>query len=515
MNNGLPLNEIVSLRDFSIGMVEAPKELYPYQEEAIERLFHELDRYDESVNLLFQLPTGGGKTFIFSHIAKRYIQHRKKKVLILTHRIELCRQTSGVLDSIDLKNKVITADVKTLPDQDEFMCFTAMVETLNNRLKEDENFIKDIGMVIVDEAHYNSFRKIFQYFNGVNILGVTATPLSSNRNLPLNENYDHLVVGKSIRSLIDAQYLSKGTTFTYDVNLKGLKVGIHGDYTISSIERVYTQAFMQQKLVQAYQEVAEGSKTLIFNAGIVTSRGVEKVFDKAGYPVKHLDSTFTKEDRKAVLKWFRETKGAILTSVGILTTGFDEPSVETILLNRATRSLTLYHQMIGRGSRIWDNRTNFNIIDLGNNALRLGLWDDPIDWHEVFLCPDRYLDRQLEIERKLEEKEYPYEMPMEVRQRFKKLPEEFDLKRRYRKYIEGGEKPKKVLDDSIDHHVEMIKQNAEDIDEGLELFQLLEDEIDHRIQQYKKCVNGTDNYANWLKENYQRNLRSKLFQELN
>src|SRR5690606_38132424 len=135
-----------------------------------------------------------------------------------------------------VKNKVITAEVKYVEDQENFMCFTAMVETLNNRLSEDPYFIDDIGLVIVDEAHYNSFRKIFQYFDDVNILGVTATPLSSNRNLPLKDNYKHLVVGESISDLISKEYLSKATTYTYDVNLKGLKIGIHGDYTISSIE---------------------------------------------------------------------------------------------------------------------------------------------------------------------------------------------------------------------------------------------------------------------------------------
>lgn len=490
------------------------RSLYPYQDEAIDRLFTELHRHEENVNILFQLPTGGGKTYIFSHIAKRYIQERNKKVLILTHRIELCRQTSRVLEEVGVTNKVVSADVKHLPDQDEFMCFTAMVETLNNRLKDNENFIENIGLVIVDEAHYNSFRKIFKYFEAVNILGVTATPLSSNRNLPLYENYKHLVVGESIRSLISKGYLSKATTYTYDVNLKGLKVGVHGDYTISSIERVYSTALMQTKLVQAYQEVADGEKTLIFNAGIITSRAVEKVFEKAGYPIRHLDSTFPKEERKEVLRWFRDTKGAILTSVGILTTGFDEPSVETIILNRATRSLTLYHQMVGRGSRVWKEKKTFKVLDLGNNAMRLGLWDDTIDWYEVFLHPDRYLDRQLEIEKKLEERDYAYEMPADIQNRFKVMPPKFNLKERYVKYAELGKKPKLVLQDSLEHHTEMITSNTSDLDEGLELLRLLEDEIDHRIQQYRKCVNGTDNYANWLKENYQRDLQRKVYQEL-
>jgi superfamily II DNA or RNA helicase len=91
-----------------------------------------------------------------------------------------------------------------------------------------------------------------------------------------------------------------------------------------------------------------------------------------GYPIRHLDNTSNTEERKDILHWFKHPD-AILTSVGILTTGFDEPTVDTIILNRATKSLTLYYQMIGRGSRKLPNKDQFTVIDLGNNAARFGL----------------------------------------------------------------------------------------------------------------------------------------------
>ncbi len=488
------------------------KNLYPYQKEAVKNILHELDKYEENVNVLFQLPTGGGKTIIFSEITRQYIEKKQKKVLILTHRIELCRQTSTVLDSINVPNKTITSDIRYLDDEDDFMCFTAMVETLNNRMEDDPEFLSNIGLVIVDEAHYNSFKKIFKYFEGVNILGVTATPLSSNKNLPLKHNYDHLVVGESISSLIEKGYLSKATTYTYDVQLKGLKIGVHGDYTVSSIEHLYSSALMQQKLIHAYQEISEGKKTLIFNAGIISSKAVEMMFKKAGFNIRHLDSTFTKQDRQEVLDWFRETPNAILTSVGILTTGFDEPSVETIILNRATRSLTLYHQMIGRGSRIYKDINKFTIIDLGNNAKRLGYWDDKINWHEVFLNPDKYLEQQIQIEKGLAELEFDYEMPPELQARFPKQPSEkaFAIKAVYRKHLEMGRSGKKAIDDSVENHAMMIKLNANDQYHGFELMDILQDEIEHRMHQYSKCVNGTDNYAIWLSENYTHKLRKRI-----
>ena len=352
------------------------KKLYPFQETTVESILGKIKENGKNFNLLFQLPTGGGKTVIFSETARRYIEECKEKVLILTHRIELSIQTSKQLSAINVRNKVINSEVKEIPDQDEYQCFIAMVETLNNRLNDDEDFIKGVGLVIVDEAHYNSFRKIFQFYGNANILGVTATPLSSNKALPLNDNYDMLLVGESIASLIEGGYLADADSYTYDVNLHGLKIGSNGDFTVSSSDVVYGNYFMQEKLLFAYEEVAVGDKTLIFNSGIDTSIRVEETFKKRGYNIRHLDSTFSDKDRKDVLRWFKVTPDAILTSVGILTTGFDEPTVNTIILNRATRSLTLYHQMIGRGSRKLPKKDRFKVIDLGNNVRRFGIWQD-------------------------------------------------------------------------------------------------------------------------------------------
>ena len=227
------------------------KILYPFQRSTVDTILADLEKNGKNFNLLFQLPTGGGKTVIFSEIAREFIERTKEKVLILTHRIELSVQTSKQLSAIGVHNMVISSDVKTINDQSEFECYIAMVETLNNRLQDNENFLEGIGLVIVDEAHYNSFRKIFQFYEQVNILGVTATPLSSNRALPLNDNYNKLIVGESILSLIEGGYLSSAETFTYDVNLHGLKIGSNGDFTVSSSDSVYGNFFMQEKLLFA------------------------------------------------------------------------------------------------------------------------------------------------------------------------------------------------------------------------------------------------------------------------
>ncbi|WP_438964129.1 DEAD/DEAH box helicase [Winogradskyella sp.] len=483
------------------------KRLYDYQIKDLNRIFDVMDEEDDKFNLLYQLPTGGGKTVIFSEIVRRYIEKHNKKVVILTHRIELCRQTSNVLTGFKVKNKVINSKVKTLPDQDDYKCFVAMVETLNNRLSDKDFELNNVGLVIIDEAHYNSFRKLFKFFENCFILGVTATPLSSNIKLPMKDNYDKLIVGDDIATLIKNGFLATADLYHYDVGLTTLKIGINGDYTVKSSEALYTNTLMQSKLLTAYEELAKGKKTLIFNNGIYTSKEVYYTFKKAGYNVKHLDNTASKQERKDILKWFKNTPDAVLTSVSILTTGFDEPTVESIILNRATRSLTLYFQMIGRGSRIFKDRNTFQVIDLGNNIARFGPWSQPVDWQHIFKYPDLYLENIIDDE--LLERDFVYVMPESVKEQFKKSPSlEFDVKATYKDVINSGKKSFTVIELSIAQHSQMCIENSEDVYDARALTKLLQDDIAYRIKQYSYCImNSTDNYKDWLFEEYNRKLR--------
>jgi len=489
------------------------KTLYDYQLQDLKAIFEHLDQTSDTSNLLYQLPTGGGKTVVFSEITRRFINHRKKKVVVLTHRIELSHQTSKMLKGFGVKNKIINSDVKELRDEEDYMCYVAMVETLNNRLQEGTVSLRDVGLVIIDEAHYNSFRKLFKYFESSIILGVTATPLSSNIKLPMKDHYKKLIVGESIGALIKKKFLSKANMYSYDVSLRSLKLGISGDYTVKSSDELYGNQNMLTKLLGAYQEIAKGTKTLIFNNGINTSRYVYETFKKAGYKIRHLDNKNTASERKEILEWFSKTPDAILTSVSILTTGFDEPTVETIILNRATRSLTLYFQMIGRGSRILPNKDEFTVVDLGNNIARFGMWDAPIDWQEIFHFPDFYLENiknDEDIER-----EFVYEMPSELRKKFAKSSSiDFDIKAEYKKIFAQGLRSKTVLERSIEQHAQICFENGADVFEARILAKLLKEEIAYRVRQYSYCImNNTKNYKEWLEEDYERKLRLRISQK--
>ena len=488
------------------------KQLYHYQKGAIQKIFQCFESAVEDYHLLYQLPTGGGKTVIFSEIVSQYLKTRKKKVLVMTHRIELCKQTSAVLSEFGVRNKVVDSKAK-LYDQKDFDCFVAMVETLNNRLKDDKLDISDIGLVIIDEAHYNSFTKLFKFFENAFILGVTATPLSSNIELPMTDNYNELIVGESIESLIENRFLAKANMYSYNVGLTSLVVGANGDYTVKSSEDLYTNNDMLSKLMDAYNERCNNKKTLIFNNGINTSLFVYDLFKRAGMPIAHLDNTTTKKERANILKWFKDTPNAILTSVSILTTGFDEPSVEAIILNRATKSLTLYYQMIGRGSRIFKNKNNFEVVDLGNNFHRFGPWGSTnLDWQRIFKYPSHYLDGILSDEEL--ESNFVYEMPDHIRSAFSKSDSVyFDINKTYVTSIRNGESSKVVLKRSIAQHAKICVENSEDVFDALILMKLLNDDIDFRIQRYSKCISkSTHNFLEWLKDDYKKKLRSYLRQ---
>jgi len=232
---------------------------------------------------------------------------------------------------------------------------------------------------------------------------------------------------------------------------------------------------------------------------------------KLKFNIRHLDSTFSDKDRKDVLSWFKETPNAILTSVGILTTGFDEPTVRSIIINRATRSLTLYHQMIGRGSRKLPDKSDFKIIDLGNNVRRFGYWQDYINWQDAFKFPDRFLESRIS---ELEDMEF--EIEFEFPKGFEKiidpsLLDSFSIKDSYFDCMEKGEKGKMAIEYSLNNHFNAIQKSSKNLDHAMGLHNILQDHIEHRLKHYTKCITkSTENYFKYLLETYNRQLAQKI-----
>ena len=168
--------------------------------------------------------------------------------------------------------------------------------------------------------------------------------------------------------------------------------------------------------------------------------------------------------------------------------------------------------MIGRGSRILPDKPHFSIVDLGNNALRLGYWQDYIDWADVFKSPIKYIERDYEkdaIER-------IYVLPDEIKERFSNSDEEeFDVIAIYKHCVKTGMRPKWVINESMESHFQMIMDNTMHYNEAIELLSLLKEEITHRLKVYTKCINGSENYTTWIIEEYTEKLKRRVWLALN
>jgi superfamily II DNA or RNA helicase len=144
--------------------------------------------------------------------------------------------------------------------------------------------------------------------------------------------------------------------------------------------REYEKRRVWEGVIENYTKICAGKKALLFAASVQSSQEICAHLQAVGLSARHLDATFSKESRADVISWFRKTQGAILCNIGILTTGFDATEIECIILYRATTSIPLFLQMVGRGARKHAGKESFFVLDFGENAQRLGRWDDRREW---------------------------------------------------------------------------------------------------------------------------------------
>ena len=334
--------------------------------------------------VIAQLATGGGKTVCFSSITKRYIDKHEKSVLILVHRKELLQQTRRSLhNAFNLDCQIIIAGMNTIPYN---RIYVGMVETVKRRIDQLHN----IGMIIIDEAHIANFNLIHNHFPESYFIGFTATPLAAAKDKPLKNYYNDIVCGVDIAHLIDIGSLCANETYAAKdaVNRKGLSIKA-GEFDNNLMGLEFSQTQHVNNVVKIYKQKAEGTKAIVFNVNIQHSIKVTLAFIEAGYNCRHFDGETDSNERTEVLSWFENTPGAILCNVGIATTGFDEPTIETVIVNRSTMSMPLWLQMTGRGSRPTEFKKTFTIIDMGGNAITHGDWCDKHNWEYLFWNPPK------------------------------------------------------------------------------------------------------------------------------
>ncbi len=278
-------------------------------------------------------------------------------MLIITHRKELLKQA----------NKINTCEI-------------AMVEKLKNRIKKNKIDINSYDVLIIDEAHIGNFIPILNIYKGF-VVGATATPL---RRPSLSLLYDDIINNISISKLIEQGYLAKPRTFAKtDVDVSKLEIK-NGEYTDESLDKAYNKPLIYEGMVKDYIEKYNGVKAIVFCVNIEHTINVHREFIKHGIYTYLVHSKMPESERDEAIENFRLSSGCVLVNASIATTGFDVPDVELIIVNRATRSLVLWSQICGRGSRTTDTKKSFTILDYGSNVIRLGFWETDRDWKKIF-----------------------------------------------------------------------------------------------------------------------------------
>ncbi len=354
------------------------KQLYDYQQIQVDSAIRATK---EHKTILVQTPTGGGKTVMFSFIAHRFMSASTQDVIIYVHRRELAKQTrQTIFDTFGISAQLITAGMRSVPKS---RIYIAMVESAKKRMPSN------IGLAIIDEAHIASLHKAHTFTENVTIIAFSATPISANKKQPLKDIYQLLVSGPQINDLIERGKLCQNITIApkdvVDRNALAVK---GGDFNDKLMGNEFSKAKHVKSTLTYYEKFLIGKKTLIFNCNIDHSIEVTRHFKAAGYNIRHLDSENCSDfEREETLRWLKHTPDAIVSSVAILTTGFDEPSVIGVIVNRSIMSLSLWLQITGRGGRTFAGKEFFYIIDMGANAVNLGDWSYDRDWLDIFENP--------------------------------------------------------------------------------------------------------------------------------
>ena len=333
-------------------------ELRKYQQESINSIQEEWNNGRKRTLLV--LPTGCGKTVVFTKLAEEMVK-QGKRVLILAHRTELLEQASDKLFKITgLKTALEKADSTAIGS----WCRVSVgsVQTLQ-RDKRLNQFPKDYwDVIIVDEAHHilsDGYMKVMKYFDVANVLGVTATPDRSDmRNL--GSYFDSLAYEYSLVQAIKEGYLSKIKALTIPLSLDLSNVSMSaGDFKASDVGTAL-DPYLEQIADEMAKQCAD-RKTVVFLPLVKTSQKFRDILNAKGFRAAEVNGE--SKDRAEVLEDFEKDRYNVLCNSMLLTEGWDCPSVDCVVVLRPTKVRALYSQMVGRGTRLHPGKEELLLLD--------------------------------------------------------------------------------------------------------------------------------------------------------
>ena len=345
------------------------KHLRDYQAQAI-------DQIEKATKALYVLPTGGGKTIVATDAIMMAVQ-RGERVLMLTHRREILRQTSL---KIPIDHGLIQAGLNI---DLEYPVQVASIQTLWARcMRSNKIPLPPADLIIVDEAHHiaaRTWQLILDAYPHARRIGLTATPCRSDGR-GLGNYFDELILGPQIPDLIAQKHLVPTVYYApAEPDLKGVETR-QGDYAIKQLADRMNRDDLVGDIVSNWHKLAQRRKTLVFCVDVAHSVHVKNEFLKSDVRAEHVDGSTPKTERDAILARLASGETDVVCNCMVLTEGFDLPAIGCIVLARPTKQLGLFRQMAGRGLRPAAGKSNLILIDHSGAVFRHGLLEDPVEW---------------------------------------------------------------------------------------------------------------------------------------
>ena len=347
------------------------KKLRPYQKYCYDAFFKSIK--EGKKNICVALYTGTGKTFLASAIAEKFL-NKNKLIIFITPRLSLLEQTKESFEYLEEKYSEIQIIQGNREYNNNGMIYIASARTLINR---ELKFKPEL--IINDESHigYNKStqQKIYEKFPDSIFLSLTATPCDAD-GLPYN--YDKIIKYENKKYFIQQGYLCKVESYIpYTPDLKNIDL-IGKDYNQKQLDQKFNNSYVINNIINKTHDLIKDTKLLVFCISIKHAEMMNQELKERGFNSRVYHSNIHNQIRKEILEDYKNNKFNTIVSVAALAEGLDVPDVNCILLARPTRSIPLFHQIIGRGMRVAEGKDKCKVIDVGGCIENISLPEEEI-----------------------------------------------------------------------------------------------------------------------------------------
>jgi ATP-dependent helicase IRC3 len=341
-------------------------ELRAYQREAIDAVI--AARRSGTRRMVVCLPTGAGKTVIFSHLARL----ATRQVLVLAHREELLAQAVEKLSRALEGTRVVGLERGGTRAPADAKVLVASLRSLHPDRIGQVLAGRDLGLIIYDECHHAPAEDNMRVLRTIGafepdwpgtLLGFTATTARGDGK-GLDTVFEQIVYSRTLPDLIDAGFLAplKGYRVATAADLTRLSSG-GADFNDAELAEAVDIQERNALVARSIQELARDRRTIAFCVTVNHARNLARALNHIGVPAGIVHGEMAAADRARVLAEFRENRIHVLANVAVLTEGFDDPGVSCVAMARPTRSEGLYAQCAGRGTRLAEGKQDCLILD--------------------------------------------------------------------------------------------------------------------------------------------------------